>query len=241
MHKILIVEDDLIQLNILEETIKKEYPDWEICTAQNFNMGNKLIQESAAKLLPFTLFLFDIQLTNSKGDRGGFFLAKELRNLSLYYRTPILFLTAISDGGNYALSEFHCYNYISKPYTPKDILLQIEQMLFTGYLENTITITDVNRISHKIFLNEIIMVESKAHTLIIHTDNEVNDVYITREHTLESFNKILGNGFLQCHRRHIINTKFLQNYDKVSRCVHVGNLWVPVGRTYYKKLESFFS
>ena len=58
---ILIVEDDLIQLNILEETIKKAYPTWEICTAQNFDMGNSLIQESVTNPIPFTLFLFDIQ------------------------------------------------------------------------------------------------------------------------------------------------------------------------------------
>lgn len=235
MHRVLIVEDDLEQLKILKETLKIEYTDWDICTAENYENGIRLIQESLTKSL-FTLFLLDIQLTKSQGDRGGFFIAKELRSLPPYYRTPILFLTAISDYGNYALSQFHCYNYISKPYTPKDILLQIEQMLFTGYLENAITIKDINRISHKIFVNEIIMVEAKNHTLIIHT---LNDMYITREYTLEAFNKVLGKKFIQCHRKHIINTEFFQNYDKVSKCVHVGNLWVPVGRTHYEELEIY--
>lgn len=235
MHNVLIVEDDKIQLEILANTIRTHYPGWNIQVASNYSDAKALLECSLNTSDLFSLFLFDIQLSLEEGDRGGFFLAKEVRKHTDYFRTPILFLTAISDEGVFALSQFHCYNYITKPYTPQDILCQLEQMLITGYLENSLEIMDTNRIQHKIRANEIYLVESKAHTLTICT---ANGDFITRQFSLEKILDVLGNDFIQCHKRIIVNKGHITSYDKSSQYLRINDHSVPIGRTYLKNLET---
>lgn len=236
MQNILIVEDNKTQLGILEDTICTHYPNWNVQITDNFLSAKTMLEHSIETNALFSLFLFDIQLSLEEGDRGGFFLAKEVRKHASYYRTPILFLTAISDEGAFALSEFHCYNYITKPYTSTDILRQLEQMLITGYLEHSIEITDTNRIHHKIRISEIYMVESKSHTLTICSKN---GNFITRQYSLEKILEILGSDFIQCHRKIIVNKTYITSYDKASQYITVDNTSIPVGRTYIKNLEHY--
>lgn len=234
MHKILIVEDDTEQLNLLYDSIQNQYPDWNIRTAQTYEQAEELLQASVREPSYFTLFLFDIRLSSQNDDRSGFFLAQKVRKEPPYFMTPILFLTAVSDEMHLALSKFHCYNYITKPYTPEDILKQLEQMLLTGHLQNALEFTDINRIRHKIFINDIFMIESKSHAVMLHTSS---GNYITREFSLESILKMLGNNFIQCHRKNIVNKKYINHYDKSSKYIQIDDILIPVGRTYAKKLN----
>lgn len=235
MHHVLIVEDNHSQCHILLQTLKEHYSDWNIETAGSFEEGLCRLNDSLLKEQPFTLFLLDVQLSTAKADRGGFLLAEEIRNHSAYYTTPILFLTAVSDEGIFALSEFHCYNYITKPYTPQDILHQIEQMLLTGYLQNTIGITDTNRIHHKLFINDIYTIEAKSHSIIIHT---ATDEFTTREYSMEKILNLLPSFFIRCHKKHIINKQHITNFDATAKYVQVGAFQVPCGRTYLKNVRS---
>lgn len=237
MHHVLIVEDNHSQCTLLQQTLKNQYPDWNIETANNYEDGLYKLNNSLQKKPLFTLFLLDVQLSTTKGDRGGFFLAKELRKHPSYYTTPILFLTAISDEGSFALSEFHCYNYIAKPYTSQDILHQIEQMLLTGYLQNTISIIDTDRIQHKLFINDVYMIEAKSHSIIIHT---ATDEFTTREYSLEKIQKLLSASFIQCHRKYIINKQYITCFDQTSRYIQVGSFRLPCGRTYINNINTLF-
>lgn len=234
MHNLLIVEDDISQNKLLVDTMKRAYPQWSVKSATDYPSAKKFIDESLSTGRSFSLFLLDVQLTVEKNDRGGFCLAEEIRKNAIYFKTPILFLTAISDEGIFALSNFHCYNYITKPYSDKDILHQLEQMLITGYLENSIEITDTNQILHKLLINEIYMVESKSHTLILHTSH--GDL-VTRNYTLKKMLSVLGSGFLQCHRRILVNKSHIHSYDKTTNYLLVGNSTVSVGRAYKKNLD----
>ena len=235
MHKVLILEDENTQRNILFETIRNSYSDWEIVQADSYDSAKELLETSLKEQSYFTLFLLDVQLSDNAGDRGGFFIAREIRKQTPYFMTPILFLTAVSDEGSFALSQFHCYNYISKPYSPKDILFQIEQMLLTGYMQNMIQIVDTARIRHKIFINDIYTIESsKGHTITLYTKH---GDYTTREYSLESIQSKLGDNFIRCHRKNIINKQYLINYDKSSQYVQINDMKIAVGRTYMKNIE----
>lgn len=229
MHNILIVEDDLTQLEALKKTIHDKYPLWKIYIADSFATAQNLIHDSVVNNNYFSLFLFDVQLAPEKDNRDGFLLAKNTRSHNAYYKTPILFLTAISDEAVYALTHFHCYNYISKPYTPQDIEFQLEQMSITGYINHAIEITDTSRIKHKIFFDDIVYAESKAHTVIIHC---IHSSYITREFKLDEFNDLLDSNFIRCHKQYIINTNHINYYDRTSRYLHTQLTNLPVGRTY---------
>ena len=138
MQHILIVEDNEIQLNMLVKTIMQEYPDWKVDFCKSYDAAMNYIKDSLSDMsMQYTLFLLDIQLTNYKTDRGGFLIAEEIRKIPLYFRTNILFLTGISDEGLYALSNFHCYNYITNNVKPEDICyVQSQRHLKTIYFKN---------------------------------------------------------------------------------------------------------
>ena len=137
MQKILIVEDDPIQLEMLYETVHSRYPAWEIKKGSSLEAAQAFLQESVTANEYFTLFLLDIQLSKEPGDRNGFQLAQSIREISVYYKTPILFLTSVSEELSRALTQFHCYNFITKPYQKETVLEQLRQMLLTGYLQDT--------------------------------------------------------------------------------------------------------
>lgn len=236
MQHILIVENDSTQLEKLKDAITKQYAGWQISTAIDFDTAREQIQNSISSEQFFTLFLLNVRLSKENEDRSGFLLAQMIRENRNYYCTPLLFLSSLTEERGYALSEFHCYDYISKPYTTDTVLSSIHQMLFTGYLENTIDIMDTYRIRHRILINEILTVTSNAHILIINT---VNKQYLTREYTLKSFHFLLGDSFLRCHKCHIINKNQITSYDKVTRTIHIGNLSASVGRNYYESVKKF--
>ncbi|MBQ4521841.1 MAG: response regulator transcription factor [Lachnospiraceae bacterium] len=239
MNRVLIVEDNFFQLEMLKETICERYPDWIVETSLNFENGKMLLEDSVCSGCFYNLFLFDVKLSNVMGDKGGFELAKETRKYSVYYKTPIIFLSGFSEGYFYALSEIHCYNYIEKPIFPEQLLFELEQMSITGYLEcddnDFFELVDTNRIRHKIMINDIYTIEAKNHTLIIHTSN---GSVVTREYTLEKILKVLGSDFVQCHRGAIINRKYIDNYDKACQYIQLGEWMIPVGRSYRLHLES---
>ncbi len=234
MQHILIVEDDTIQCTILKNAIQDAYPGWCIDSATCYDDAIELLETSLKTKNHYHLFLLDIQLASLPGDRSGFFLARRLRKEAVYFKSPILFLTAVSDEERYALSEFHCYNYIPKPYTNKEILFQISQMLLTGYLEQTLLIPDIKRLFHRIDTTKICYVEALSHKICIHT---VYDSILTREYTLSSLSTLLGNQLIRCHKSYLINPHFVISHTKNFCTLSPDGKQIPIGRNYQSDIE----
>lgn len=64
-----------------------------------------------------------------------------------------------------ALTQFHCYNFITKPYRKETVLEQLRQMLLTGYLQDVLDIADTQRIHHRLQPQDIRYIESRSHTI----------------------------------------------------------------------------
>ena len=237
MHNILIVEDNSKQNKELYENIHRSYPNWKISCAYSFEEANDMLTQSICMNDYFSMFLLDVQLKDDPCDFGGFVLANEIRSQKAYYTVPILFLTSVSEKTGYALSNFHCYNYITKPYSSDDIIGQIHQMMMTGFLEsNSICITDTDRIQHRIVQQDICYIESKSHLVILKmTDGSIT----SRETVFSSLKELLTGDFVQCHKKYIVNLKHIDNYDRQNRLLRLGTHLVPVSRTYKETLENF--
>lgn len=234
MQKILIVEDDILQLKQLYHSISSKYPSWDIVCSKDYDCAKKEILLSLDTKTYFSLFLLDIQLSSNSNDQGGFLLSELIRSSHPYYTTPILFLTSITDKMQHALNSYHCYNYIQKPFSNEDILFQLSQMLATGMLKSeAFVIHDTNRIQHRIFFDELLFIEAKNHTLILSTKR---GKLLTREYSLNSISSLLDDNFVQCHRKYIINANYIENYDKTNRLVTICHESIPVGRTYQNNL-----
>lgn len=239
MNRILIVEDDEFQGFFLYNTILNNYSHWDIILCYNYDDAINAVVNSVVDNNFFDIFLLDIQLGAESEDKSGFDLARKIRNYMPYYRTPLLFLTAASSYGNYALSNFHCYNYITKPYDSDDILQEIEQLMLTGYIFDALEITDTDRIYHRLIPSNIIYVKSAGHSLHIATKDNI--IYETRSFSLKYIAEKLGSHFIQCHKQYLINEGYLSNYDRVTKCVKVPNTSIPVGRQYRNTIENMIN
>ena len=229
MERILIVEDDKTQLTTLTDILSRHNPGWTISEAADYDEAASLIRQSLEKQNHYSLFLLDVQLTLDVDDRGGFRLAELLRSQTPYYQTPILFLTSILDEGMTALARFHCYDYITKPYTPDSLLFQIRQLQLTGHLSQMMQIRDTNRIYHYVDRNSVLKVESMAHGLRILTDT---GALLTRQYTMPQMLELLGEDFVQCHRRYIIPRKKILAVDFTTMMVTLPYETLPIGRKY---------
>ena len=193
------------------------------------------IQESLETGRYFSLFLLDIQLSDDSSNRDGFNIANFLRKQSCYYKTPILFLTSVKSDIKIGLSNFHCYNYITKPYTRAQIINELKHMAITGILtEQSLVVTDTDGIRYYIRLEDLIMVTVKSHVLTLFTT--IGKLY-TRQYSLRTIQKVLPGDYVKCHKSYLININHVKDYDKTSRYICVGDENVPVSRNYADKLE----
>ena len=234
MQNVLIVEDDELQASMIFKTIHDTYPDWVITHTTNFEETIKIIDDSVHNT-NFTLFLLDIHLIENEHDNGGYVIAKHLRNINVYFKTPILFLTSVTGDERYAMSNFHCYNYITKPYTSDDILSEISQMLLTGYLENMIILCDTNRIKHHISINDIIYIETNNRRKTICLKD--SSCLVTSMYTFDDFIRMTDSRLIQCHKHYLINPNYINNTDRLNRCLNICGNNIPIGRKYQ---EDFF-
>ena len=232
MHKVLIFENDQNQGNLLFSSIHNQYPSWDIISVKKLTDARRLINDSVYTGL-FSFFLIDIVYDETKnlanGETDGFILARQIRNISSYYLTPILFTNNESQKIQYALSNFHCYSYFVKPYKIHDILYEIKQMLVTNQLTTKFEITDINRISYMLNIDDILYIEASGHIMLIHC---AKITIQTRMHNMDSFTALLSPFFARIHKKYLINKSRITSIDYLNNYITINNTSLPLGRNY---------
>ena len=231
MQQILIVNNDIEQCIILKDTIHSAFPNWKIETAHCYSDGKLLVTESIQTNNCFTLFLLDKQLSRTQEDHSGYILAEYIRKNSEYFTTPMLFFANTSDDSLYALSKYHCYDFILKPYSPEQILEEIRQMFLTEVLKtNYLEITDTNRVVHLVSHDDILYFTSDAPHILTIITKKIS--IHTREYTINGLLQKLGFPFVRCHRKFVINKIHLHYVDKCLKHLEVDEYNIPIGQTY---------
>lgn len=108
---VLIVEDDVKEAEGLRKIVSK------IAGVQGFWSRSA---EGALELLAevkFDFFILDVQLPGE----DGMALAGRIRERKEYRLTPILFVTGADRNPLKALTNYHCYDYIEKPYCQEEL------------------------------------------------------------------------------------------------------------------------
>lgn len=140
--KILIVDDDRVQLNVLAELLKTDY---QVLTATS---GMDALQTLDNDHLP-DLILLDVVMP----DMDGFSVCKKLRSNDLTHHIPVIFLT-IEQQDRYEARGFEAgaVDFIKKPINPKLIRARIGTHL---RLKNTYTQQALlNSVSHNLEANQ---------------------------------------------------------------------------------------
>ena len=117
--KILIVEDNIDLIQVLSLTL--EFEGYEVIWAAD---GNQALNMAASQLQD--LILLDLSLP----DMDGLEVARQIRQNQKTHSIPILVTTGrVSFEDKEKCLQSGCDDYISKPFTPKQLVARIEKLL----------------------------------------------------------------------------------------------------------------
>lgn len=215
--KVLIVEDDISSMNMLEKLVS-EINMLAVCLkATNINEAYRILHENV-----IDVFILDIILdTSVQGDVSGMKLAEEIRRIERYRFTPIIFISALSDPRFYAYTNIRSYMYIEKPFRVNETRKILrEAMLFDTEPErDKYLYFRKDGILVSVKENDVIYIESKDHTLYIHSVKETIDIpYKTCKEMLEVVDL---RKFIRCNRSTIVNKEFVRTIDIVNRYIGI--------------------
>lgn len=200
MLKIAVCEDDSIQIqnisNMINKNLKSKNKQYELF---KFNNGEELL----SSINNFHIYFLDIQMNNI----SGIDTAKKIRLINT--NALIIFTTAFKD---YVFDAFdvNAFHYLLKPIDEekfKEILYSAINQL---HPQNKFIIAKNMNHSSRIFLKDILYIESNQRKIKIHTTYDVVEYYY-KISDLE--NELLEDNFFRCHKSYIVNLKYIQSFD----------------------------
>ncbi|MFZ5967579.1 MAG: LytR/AlgR family response regulator transcription factor [Bacillota bacterium] len=165
MLNILVVEDNRVERNNLVRMLKKLNNDIKVFEAAAGEQAIKILKQEK-----IGLFFLDIELP----DISGLKIAETIRSILQYELTYIVFITTRVYYQLEAFKKYHCYDFIEKPYKQEDVL-KLSERLIRGIKHND-SINQVVRFETKncilkIFIKDILFIESQGKNCMIHTKN----------------------------------------------------------------------
>lgn len=132
MYKICLVEDELYLSKLIKTYLEKE--NYEVIT---FSKGEDAINYIGNKV---DLWILDIML---KDDVTGYDIIKEIREIDDHI--PIIFTSARDQDLDKILGlELGSDDYITKPYSPKELVLRVNNMIKRVYGNNSQKLINYN-------------------------------------------------------------------------------------------------
>ena len=114
VYKILIVDDEEINLEILRANLESYY---DLDATTSIKEALKLIDDNS-----YDAFLFDINMD----EMNGLELCKLVKNYKKYIYTPVVFITVLDDISQIEKGfEYGAYDYITKPVNPKELKVRL--------------------------------------------------------------------------------------------------------------------
>lgn len=190
MYKICLVEDELDLANLIKNYLEKE--QYEVIT---FSKGNDAIKYNKK----VDLWILDIMLED---DITGYDIIKHIRSTNEY--VPIIFTSARDNSIDKIMGlELGGDDYLAKPYSPKELVLRVNNLIKRVYTN------DINKITYECYNIDL--------DRRIVSDN-IGEVDLT---TLEYdlFKYLLDNKGKTLSRDDILNNIWNDNYDVSDRAV----------------------
>lgn len=212
MIKIMIVEDSERDLQIYK-TVLDEIEGIEVYYALSGEEALKI-----AKKNHMDIFILDIELPGI----SGLELAGKIRNISDYALTLIMFITGYEKNQLEAFKQFHCYDYILKPFGTREFYKKITTLMKNINVEKQ-TKTRVKMILYPDINKEILIpVDQIRYAEVLHRHCFLyTDL---QEEPFESNNIILKEliaevdepYFIQCYKSYAVNVKKIQEIERVN-------------------------
>lgn len=211
---LLLVEDNYDDLKFASDLIKENFPDVNLFAAGNRH--DALIKLAAHDM---DLLLLDIKLP----DGTGFDVAREIRDIPQYRFVHIIYITGEGYDPLETYDKYHCYAFISKPYTENSLVKQLDPLisgLKKGKMENRIPVRREARAFTTtkgelvMPINDILYAELRFRNMIIHSRK---GEYQTKRMSLRAFEEYINDpDFFICHESFIVNMKEVRMIEKTD-------------------------
>ena len=234
---ILLVEDDIAAAALIEQFVER------LPNTHRLTIFSNAAQALAwGKTHQIDLFILDIQLPDYRGTELG----KQLRSISEYRFTPILFTTELAGEELSAYRELKCYDFLLKPFNEQQFHRAICAALEMG--RNLVKSPVILRIEQKQFVFEydlemVLYIESFGKRAVIHTTvggETVSDNI--SGYSLARLLDLAGPGhLLQCHKSYLINPLRVSKLDKKNRRLWLAgcDIAIPIGEKYQHNLREW--
>lgn len=223
-RKILILEDNKVHMEALYKILKELPTKVQIYCASDSKTALQISLEQHIQL-----FLIDIILdTHKPGDVSGLDFAREIRGISKYKFTPLIFITSLEDPKLYSYSQLHSFAYIEKPFSiahVRDTVLNALEFPVKDDDSRYIYFRKDGIIYSKC-IGEIVCVENNRRKVKIYCTNDTLEVpYKTCEEMLRELD---SEAFIRCSRYCIINKRYIEQIDYINRFIKLKYMAEPV-------------
>lgn len=178
---------------------------------------------------PFDLLILDIQMNGMSGME----LAKSLRQRG--DRVSILFVTGYEDylAEGYGVQPIH---FLLKPISRKALAEALHTDWNLNCKPRTVTMHLGGR-TISLILADIQYIESYNHNVVVHHQAGTSQTYLL---SLTELERQLSSGqFCRCHNSYLVNMDYIIEIGRTELTLKNG-IRIPIGRTYYKALQSTF-
>lgn len=214
---ILILENDPVQADALEDIITSYSLDIKVLTTTSVQEATEIIEATPS----VEAFFLDISMNETAEDFSGLDLAIHLASNDKTRYIPIIFITGFPEHTYKAINQIHCFAYILKPYTKKDIHKQLDDIFLNSSFNSTISIRTLDGIYIKLDLREIYYIESHGRYMYFHTSHgEIK----SRQYRLKELLSLLNKDFAQCHKSYIINSRYIESILPSERLIKIKDL-----------------
>lgn len=223
--KILLLEDDRSQAKNLQKIIHNYSKNIEITYATTIAQAKDFLTSN----ILFDAFFLDISLGVQKRNQDGLQLAEQLQAMPRYQRTPILFITAFPQYIYPALNQLHCFAYLIKPYSEKEIHQQLATLFES---KRTLLLKTSENIHIRLPLDTLQYIRAQGRYMTFVT---TSSRYCSRQYTLKELTRLLPGEFLHCHKSYIINQSYVDNFDFVNHFAHmlINDEVIPLSRNFH--------
>ena len=120
-YKILVVDDEEINLQIVQVNLESDY---DVDATINIQEALKLIDENT-----YDAFIFDINMD----EMDGLELCQIVKNYKKYIYTPVIFVTIVDELEKIEKGfEYGAYDYITKPVNPQELKIRLQAHIKTS-------------------------------------------------------------------------------------------------------------
>jgi DNA-binding LytR/AlgR family response regulator len=218
LYSIILVEDDPMQRYILKKMIESAYEFVDIYEADSKTTALDIIENN-----DINMFLIDIGLKES----SGLDLAMNIRRISKYEFSQLVFLTTHVDYMLQSFKQIHCYDYILKPYNKDEVQAMLSKLIDKEINNLNNGKKDSNEDTDKEFIikirncifvrvkiNEILFIEVNGRDCEVNTFNEV---YTYSNISLKKILELIDCEYIvQSHKAFAVNKNYIFKVEKLD-------------------------